>query len=150
MGDKTKNIFITIAYFIFAIAFLSSLGIWLPMAIDNYNLDGISDETFKTLPSNLLTYSLGIFLIATIDRVLFLFFRTGEYSNNILEFFAILFLICGTGFLVFVSLKSIKNSSIDEALKYAKYITVIAWAAWFYVKLQASKSNNFSPIGGIL
>lgn len=150
MSEKVKNIFITIAYFVVAILFFGSMGIWLPIAIDNYNLNKIAEETYKSLPSNILTYSLGIFLIAAIDRMIHLLFKTSKYSNNVLEFFGIIFALFGTGALVFFSLKSLKNTLIDDAIFYAKYVAFVAWLAWFYVKLQGSKTNNFSPIGGII
>lgn len=150
MNEKAKNILITIAYFLIAVAFLGSMGVWLPIAIDNYNSNSISSETHKSLPSNILTYSLGIFLIAAIDRIIHLLFKTSKYSNNILEFFAILFACLGTGILVFLSLKSSKNTLIDDAINYSRYVAFIAWATWFYVKIQGSKANNYSPIGGII
>lgn len=150
MREKFKNIIILIAYFIVAIAFFGSMGVWLPIAIDNYNLNQIAEETNKSLPSNILTYSLGIFLIAAIDRIIHLLFKTSKYSNNVLEFFGILFASLLTGILVFLSLKSLKNTLIEDAILYAIYVAFIAWFSWFYVKLQGSKTNNFSPIGGIL
>jgi len=150
MSEKVKNIFITIAYFVVAILIFGSMGIWLPIAIDNYNLNKIAEETHKSLPSNILTYSLGIFLIAAIDRIIHLLFKTSKYSNNVLEFFGIVFALFGTGALVFLSLKSLKNTLIEDAVLYAKYVAFVAWLAWFYVKLQGSKTNNFSPIGGII
>lgn len=150
MSEKVKNIFITIAYFVVAILIFGSMGIWLPLAIDNYNLNKIAEETHKSLPSNILTYSLGIFLIAAIDRIIHLLFKTSKYSNNVLEFFGIVFALFGTGVLVFLSLKSLKNTLIEDAILYAKYVAFVAWLAWFYVKLQGSKTNNFSPIGGII
>lgn len=150
MGESFKNILIIIAYFFVAILLFGSMGIWLPFLIDDYNLSQFSEETYRALPSNLLTYSLGIFLIASIDRMIFLLFRTSKYSNNVLEFFAIIFAIIGVGVLVFFSLKSIKNSLIEDAVQYAKYLALSASLAWFYVKLQGSKANNFSPLGGIV
>lgn len=150
MEDKTKNILITIAYFLFATAFLGSMGIWLPIAIDNFSSDKVSDETYKSLPSNILTYALSIFLVAAIDRIIHLLFKTSKYSNNVLEFFGILFCCLGTGALVFFSLKSLKTSSLPNAISYANWVVLISWGVWFYVKLQGSKANNFSPIGGIL
>lgn len=150
MGDKSKNIIILIAYFLIAIIFLGSMGVWLPITIDIYSTNNISNETMNLLPSNILTYSLGIFLIAAIDRIIYLFFKTSKYTNNILEFFGILFACLATAFIVFLSLKSFKNSIVDDAIRYAKYVVLIAWVAWFYVKIQGSKGNNFSAIGGVI
>jgi hypothetical protein len=150
MSEKVKNILITIAYFVVAILIFGSMGIWLPIAIDNYYLNKIAEETHKSLPSNILTYSLGIFLIAAIDRIIHLLFKTSKYSNNVLEFFGIVFALFGTVALVFLSLKSLKNTLIEDAVLYAKYVAFVALLAWFYVKLQGSKTNNFSPIGGIM
>ncbi len=150
MNEKFKNILILIAYFTVAIAFFGSIGVWLPIAIDNYNFNQIAEETNESLPSNILTYSLGIFLVAAIDRTIHLLFKTSKYSNNVLEFFGILFALIGTGTLVFLSLKSLKNTLVEDAILYAKYVAFVAWFSWFYVKLQGSKTNNFSPIGGVI
>jgi hypothetical protein len=150
MNEKFKNLLILIAYFIVVIAFFGSMGIWLPMVIDDYNLNTISEETIKSLPSNILTYSLGIFLIAVIDRIIHLLFKTSEFSNNVLEFFGIIFAILGTGTLVFLSLKSLKNSLVEDAILYAKYVAFVSWFLWFYVKLKGSRANNFAAIGGVL
>lgn len=150
MSEKTKNIWITIAYFLFAVSFLGSIGVWLPLVIDNFTTSQITEETYKSLPSNILTYSLSIFFVAAIDRIIHLLFKTSKYSNNVLEFFVILFLCLGTGVIVYISLKALKNAIIVDAVFYARYVAVIAWALWFYVKLQGSKANNFSPIGGII
>jgi hypothetical protein len=150
MGEKTKNILILIAYFLFATAFLGSMGVWLPIAIDNFSTDYLTEETFKSLASNILTYALAIFLIAAIDRIIHLLFKTSKYSNNVLEFFAILFVCLATAIPVFYSLKALKNSLFPFAIYSSIWVAVISWIAWFYVKLQGSKANNFSPIGGAI
>ncbi|MCB9310862.1 MAG: hypothetical protein H6567_12455 [Lewinellaceae bacterium] len=150
MNEKIKNILILIAYFIVAIVIFGSMGVWLPILIDNYNFNQVVEETNRSLPNNILTYSLGIFLIAIIDRIVYLLFKTSKYSNNVLEFFGIMFALFGTGVLVFLSLKSLKNTQIESSISYAKYVAFVAWFAWLYVKFQSTKTNNFSPIGGIL
>jgi hypothetical protein len=150
MIEKVKNILVLLLYFVVAILFLSSIGIWLPVAIDSYNQGHVSIETMSSLSGNILTYSLSIFLIAAIDRILHLFFKTSSYSNNSIEFLFIIILVFATGYVVFSSLRALKNAQIDDAIDYAKYVTFIAWGVWIYVKLQGSRANNFSSIGGVL
>jgi len=148
MSEKIKNILIHFAYFVFAVAIFGSMGVWLPIAIDWYNLSQITEATNKSLPSNILTYSLGIFLVAAIDRIIHLLFKTGKYSSNVLEFFGILMALLVTAILVYFSLRCLRNTLIEDAMLYAMYIAFIAWFAWFYVKLQGAKADNYSPIGG--
>jgi len=150
MTDKQKNILIIIAYWFFATGLLGSIGVWLPLVIDYFSIDHASVETYKSLASNMLTYGLSIFLIAAIDRIIHLLYKTSAYSNHVLEFFGILLSCIGTAFIVFFSLKALKNSLFEDAIKYARYLSIIAWAAWFYVKLQGSKTNNYSAIGGVI
>jgi hypothetical protein len=150
MNEKWKNILIIIAYFLVVILLFGSMGVWLPILIDNYNFNQMGEDTKQSLPSNIITYSLGIFLVAALDRVIYLMFKASSYSNNVLEFFGILFALILTSVLVFLSLKSLKNTLLSDAILYGKYLTFVAWVAWFYVKLQGSKASNFSPIGGAI
>lgn len=150
MGEKTKNIFITIFYFVIVVAALGSAGIWIPMIIDNYSDNKISDETYNALSSNILTYGLGILIVSIIDRILYLLFKTSEYSNNAIEFLLIMLFSFGTCPLVYYTLKNTKTLQYDEAIKFSIWISIISWVCWFYVKFRGSKDNNFAAIGGII
>jgi hypothetical protein len=147
---KAANILIILAYFIITIVCLGSMGAWLPLVIDDYNLGCISSETYGNFASNILTYSLSIFLVAVIDRIIHLLFKTSTYSSNIIEFFFIIFMCISAAFIVYLSLRAIKRSLIDEAITYSYYVAVVAGFAWIYVKLQGTKANNFATIGGVI
>ena len=150
MSDKAKNILILICYFLLAVVLLSSIGIWLPVLIDIFNKDKVSEEVMHSLPGNILTYALGLFLIAIIDRSIYLLFKTSQYQNNILEFFVIAFIFLITSFFVFCSLKSLKGQYYIDAHSYAKYVMFISWGAWLYVKFRGTKDSNYSAIGGVI
>lgn len=148
MKEKIKNIFITLIYFIITIAFLGSIGVWLPVFLDDYNLNYISNETFSAIASNTITYSLSIFLVSIIDRILRLFINTSPYHNNVLEFFSILILVIITAFTVYLTLKDIKQSLYISAIWKSLIVTMIAWLYWLYVKFISNRGNSFDSIGG--
>lgn len=148
MSDKTKNTFITLIYFVITIVFLSSIGVWLPIILDDYNLDYISNETCSAIAGNILTYSLSIFLVAIIDRILLLISKTSKYHNNILEFFIIMILLMLASILVYFTLKDLRKLQYLAAIKLSFSVVLITWAYWLYVKFQSNKEDNFSSIGG--
>lgn len=148
MSDIIKNIIITILYFGITIAFLSSVGIWLPLWIDDYNIGRISDATYQALASNILTYALSLYIVSTIDRIIHLIWKTGKYTNHTIEFLLIVAISLFVVFIVYKSVKLNRHEEISNSIKWAIYLALIAWGTWWYVRLQATKGNNFSPIGG--
>ena len=150
MSEKNKNLLILFLYFIVAIVFVGSSGLWLPIAIDLFDGDKISHEVYTGLAGNIITYSLGLFLVAMLDRTIYLLFRTSTYSNNVLEFFAIIFVLIVTLVIVYFSLKYIKDQLYMKAIRYAFALAILGWFSWVYVKIRGSKSNNYSPLGGAI
>ncbi len=137
-------------YFLLAIVFFSSIGIWLPMISDDYTKGKMAEETFNAVAGNILTYSLAIFLVSSIDRIIYLFYKASKYTNNVLEFLLIICVVIITGYFVFLTQKSIKYAYYQNAIGYASYIVFIAWISWFYVKIKGSKDNNYATIGGVI
>lgn len=148
MNNKTKSILITIMYFVITIIFLSSVGVWLPIMLDDYNLDHISNETYSAIAGNILTYSLSIFLVAIIDRILLLISKTSKYHNNIIEFFVTLILLILTSILVYHTLKDLRKMRYVAAIKFSFSVAIITWIYWLFVKFGSNKEDNFSSIGG--
>ena len=134
-------------YFFITIVGLSSIGIWLPFAIDRHDLGAASAATWHAFPGNILTYSLSIFMIAVIDRILH-FLNSSSYSNHSIEFLLILIVIAGCGYIVYQSIYFLKFSQLCDAIYYAKIVAVIAWIAWLYVKLRSPHEDQFAAMGG--
>lgn len=71
--------FITITlYFIFAIVFLSSIGVSLPYIFDSINAN---PDIIKNLNQNLITYIIAILVSASLDYVLQLIDKQVSYKK---------------------------------------------------------------------
>lgn len=138
------------AYFIITVAILSSLGVWLPFAIEKAQTDTITDKTWITLPWNLFTYTLPIFMISFIDRLIYLLKTTNKFNKNVREFLLLILVSGGGGTLAYISLVSSKFNRLNESIVYSFLFTVVAWFVWIYVKIKTPSYNNFSTLGGAM
>jgi hypothetical protein len=150
MSDHQKSILSTILYFIIVVLVIGSIGAWISLAIEKLFSNEISEQAIKSLPGNILTYAVGIFATAVVDRVIHLFKQTGKYSSNELEFMILLGFVLIAIWIVYLTLYHIINSPTETALSFTWYIGILAAVAWFYTKLRVSKVNNYSPVGGAL
>ncbi|WP_139378659.1 hypothetical protein [Parapedobacter luteus] len=135
-------------HFLITVVFLSSLGVWLPFAIDKAKVDSIAYETWIDLPTNLITYGVAIMMVSYVDRLLFLINNTTKYKRNGIEFLILLIIIIATGFLIFIAYVDLKFGRILSAIKATSLFTLIALATWIYVKAKNPRAGNFSSIGG--
>jgi hypothetical protein len=117
------------------------------MAIDKHDLGHVSTATWHAVPGNILTYSLSIFIIAIIDRILH-FLNGSSYSNHTIEFLLLLIIIGGCGYVVFLSIYYLKFNQLCDAIHCALIVAGIAWFGWLYVKFRSPNDNQFAAIGG--
>lgn len=151
MDERKKNILITILYFIIAIVVLGTSGIWLPFIGKDFNGQAIENSDWLAYAGNILTYSLTLFFVAIVDRVMHLLFKTGRYSNNVIEFLLIIIVSFLLGWLVvYKALKALRYDEVSRAIYYSFILGICSWAAWWYVKIQGSRANNFAPLGGTI
>jgi uncharacterized membrane protein len=148
MSDKTKKVITDLLYFLITIVALSSAGVWLPFLLDKFDKGVVSTNTMHEYPGNLLTYGLGIFIIAIIDRIIHLFKRTNRYTNNVLEFLLLIIIIGACTAVVGLSIGKLKFNKLADSIFYAKATVIIAWIGWIYVKFRSPEYANFSAIGG--
>lgn len=91
-------------YFIFAIVFLSSIGVSLPYIFDNIN---DNPEIIKNLNQNIITYIIAILVSASLDYVLKLIDQNVSYKKvGILTI-----VILNTTVLITISIVLYKNSN---------------------------------------
>lgn len=136
-----------IGYFLLAIFFFNSIGVWFPIAIDYYNCSAITGETYKATPYNLLTYFLGMVSVAIIDR----FRKVLIMNNHPSKFLELLFWIAfGLGMLVcgVLIMKSVKDTDVPQAIKYGIAGSLITYIVWWLTYLQPYKSDAYSTLGG--
>lgn len=138
------------AYFIITVVALSSLGVWLPFSIEKAQSDFISDGTWKGLPWNLFTYSVPIFMISFIDRLIHLLQTTSKFKKNLREFLVLILVLGGGGYLAYQSLVHSRFNRLNESILYAFFFTSVAWFVWVYVKIKTPSYNNYSSIGGAM
>lgn len=145
---KFKGVLILVLYFFLTIVAFSSLGVWLPLVFDHYDLGYISDESCKVISSNLITYSIVIFVTSLVDRVIQLF-EKGNYTNNTIEFLVLILTVCGGGvYLTYKSIWFLNFGIVFNSIQYALYFTFLSWFLWFYVKTRYSGFKNYSSLGG--
>lgn len=140
---KAKDI---VLYFVLTMIIVSSIGVWLPFAIDFF-AGSFKDETARSFPGNLLTYYLGIFTIATIDRMLRIF-ELDNYSHKKSEFLVLAFVILTVGFLTFMVFKNIHHNDYGAAWVWCIAPTVIAYIMWWISKWHTIESNPTNALGG--
>ena len=139
--NKYINLFL---YFIIAVVFIGSIGVWLPLIIDHAS----NNPTDKlSLYQNLSTYYMAIFVAGCIDLILLSIQKIQEATNPV---GAILFLIL----LLFISVGSIVLISFlihDGNEEWAKRVSVVgviaAYVMWFWSNIDSSV-NSLSPLGG--
>lgn len=135
-------------YFFITIVLLSSIGVWMPFAIDLAQSDKIQEKTWIDLPWNLITYSIAIVVVAFIDRLLHLVKVTNKYTKNTIEFIFFLFLMIIGGLLVFQSLVHGKFNRPTQSTFFACCFAAMSWIVWIYVKARSPKEGNYSSLGG--
>jgi len=139
--------FITITlYFIFAIVFLSSIGVTLPYIFDTINN---SPDTVKNLNQNLITYIIAILVSASLDYVLKLIDQNVSYKKvGILTI-----VIINTVALITVSIVLYKNSNnqLTELSTLAIIGIIVAYIMWWIANYKNSNfdiSDASSTLGG--
>lgn len=142
------DFFESILYFVITIVFLSSIGVWIPFALDLANSDGIQQKTWNEFPWNLITYSFAIVVVAFIDRLLHLFKVSSKYSRNTMEFLLLVVVLIIGCFLVFKSVVHGKFDRICESTYFACIFAVMSWLVWIYVKIRNPSGNSHATIGG--
>ncbi len=135
-------------YFLVAIVFISSFGVWIPFVQDHAQFDKIQCKTITDLPWSLVTYAIAIVAVAYIDRIDHLFKASNKYHRNYLEFMILLVLIIGSAILVYLSLTNKKFGRNESAIIYASVLTIVSWVFWIYVKAKTPKYDNYSALGG--
>jgi len=136
-----------ILYFILAVMIISSVGIWIPLAIDYFPDSKISEDTLNVLPSNILTYYLSILFIGLIDRILYLI-RNREYKHIITE---ILILGLITAFVIFITYLSFKNIASKDfyyATIYAFIGAATSYIIWWLANFNDKKVDPINALGG--
>ena len=139
--------FITITlYFIFAIVFLSSIGVSLPYIFDSINE---SPDIIKNLNQNLITYIIAILVSASLDYVLQLIDKNVAYKKvGILTI-----IIVNTIALITISIVLYKNSNnqLTELSGLAILGIIIAYIMWWIANYKNSNfdiSDASSTLGG--
>ena len=139
--------FITITlYFLFAIVFLSSIGVSLPYIFDSINKN---PDIIKNLNQNLITYIIAILVSASLDYVLQLIDKQVPYKKVGI----LVIIIVNTLALITVSIVLYKNSNnlLSEFSSLALIGVFVAYIMWWIANY---KNSNFdimnvdSPLGG--
>jgi hypothetical protein len=131
-----------ILYFFLTVVLLSSIGVWLPYAIDLFVSNDVSAETAKAFSGNLMTYYIAIFIVGVIDRILSIL-SNPNYSFKKTEF---LFLVAGSMaciVITFFAFKNIFHKEYERANIYAWIGTVMSFIIWWISK--ADSIEKFQP-----
>lgn len=132
-------------YFIFAIVFLSAIGVIIPYLIDNSNNDV---NTINNLNQNLITYGIAILVSASLDYVLQLIDKSASYKKAVL----LLVIIGNVGILIIYSfiLIQINQTPVNETSKFIIFGIFIAYAMWWIANYKNSNFdiNNTATLGG--
>jgi len=131
-------------YFWLVIIGAGSSGIWLMFLVGLIN--GLDDSFYKSVPSNLATYFLGILITGCIDKGLMLFENSNSRSKN--EFLNIIIVISVTFLLLlFTILTSLK------AMHWLAFVlsiigVVLALMVWWNINIKSIASPSTSILGG--
>lgn len=131
-------------YFWLVIIGAGSSGIWLMFLVGLIN--GIEDSFYKSVPSNLSTYFLGILITGCIDKGLTLF--EGSTSRSKSEFLNIIIVISVTFLLLlFTILTSLKNMHW-WAFAISVIGVILALIIWWNINIRSISRPTISILGG--
>lgn len=138
--------FITITlYFLFAIVFLSSIGVSLPYIFDRINEN---PDITKNLNQNLITYIIAILVSASLDYVLQLIDKQVPYKKaGILSIIIINTVALITGSIV---LYKNSNNQLSELSSLTLLGVIVAYIIWWVANYRNSNFdiNASSTLGG--
>ncbi len=135
-----------ILYFVITIVIISSIGVWLPFAID-YFAGTITPETKNALPGNLMTYYLALFTVSAIDRTLVIIDNT-NYNYRKTEFLiSIIVSLIFIG-ITFMAFKNIFHKDFATANVYAVIGTILSFVIWWISKWNTIETNATNILGG--
>ena len=134
-------------YFLLAVVFLGSMGIWLPLAIDYFPSNKLSKNIIASIPNNLLTYYLSVFFISLIDRIRYMI-NDQRYKHKETEILisAIVVIICI--YLTYCSFSLNYQKKYDEATQYGIYATCLSLIVWWIANAKQPKTNQIDSLGG--
>ena len=141
------RVFNKILYFVITVIVLSSMGVWLPFALDYFKGDSISIETKQALAGNILTYYLSLFFIAVIDRILHIS-KDERYKHKITEILimSLVILVCIS--LTYISFRSVAHKLYDKAAYYACIATAVSYIIWWIANWKNDNVDPYSSLGG--
>ena len=133
-------------YFLIAVAFFGSIGVWLPMTIDYFPEEILSKEAYNAIPNNLLTYYLSVFFVAIGDRM-YKVIDDGSYVYKKIELSVLVIcsiLCCALTYYVFMR---IQQQNFPAALGLCKLGALMSFIAWAYANRNDEKMNpnNATP-----
>lgn len=132
-------------YFIFAIVFLSSIGVIVPYLIDSSNNN---TNAINNLNQNLITYGIAILVSASLDYVLQLIDKSTTYKKAVL----LLVIIGNVGILIIYSfiLIQINQTPANEVSRFIIFGIFIAYAMWWIANYKNSNFDitNTATLGG--
>ncbi len=132
-------------YFLFAIGFLSAIGVIVPYLIDNSNNN---PHTINNLSQNLITYSIAILVSASLDYFLQLVDKTVSWKKAVM----LLIIIGNVGVLAIYSFMMVdinKNSS-TEISNFIIFGIFLAYVMWWIANYKNSNFDisNTATLGG--
>lgn len=137
------RIWTIIFYFVFAIMFLASIGVILPLVFDNINKDS---NLTKNLNQNIVTYFVAILVSASLDYVMRLIDDNVPYRK-----LAILGVcIVNTALLLLSTYILYKNSksTIEGISVWAIGGVVVSYIMWWIANFKNSAFNINATLGG--
>jgi hypothetical protein len=140
------RIFTIILYFIFAIGFLSAIGVIVPLLIDNSNNDV---NAINNLNQNLITYGIAILVSASLDYFLKLIDKSVSYKKPVM----LLVIIGNVGLLGYYSflLIQLNKTPNNEISSFIIFGIIIAYVMWWIANFKNTTfdvTNANSTLGG--
>lgn len=133
-------------YFLLTVVILGGLGVTLPLAIDYFKNDALTDYSLELAPNNLITYSISIFLVAFVDRMRYLI-KDDRYKHKELEFIFLIIGVFGQAVLVFLAFKNIYHEDYQTSLKICYWITGLSFLLWWVVRKNDGAIDPYSALG---
>lgn len=138
--------FTIILYFIFAIGFLSAIGVIVPYLIDIANNNG---NTINNLNQNLITYGIAILVSASLDYFLQLIDKNVSYKKPVM----LLVIIGNVAILIIysfilVQLNKTPNNEISKFIVFGIFIAYTMWWIANYKNPNFDVTNANSTLGG--
>jgi hypothetical protein len=137
--------FTIILYFLFAIGFLSAIGVIVPYLIDSTNNDA---NAINNLNQNLITYGIAILVSASLDYILQLIDKSVSYKKAVM----LLVIIGNVGILIIYSfiLIQLNKTPNNEISKFIVFGIFIAYVMWWIANYKNANFDiiNTATLGG--